>query len=277
MARMRAAASPFLRRFDPPDLSKMAEDEGRTTASAPPPSGLSFQSRRPAQRGLERRLAAAYVAEGGALGIPEGLRAEEEEAGRGMWRAGMAAGEGLPQMLRAVREQVQQAAARRPQVRSRDWGGGQEPPGPTLLWAGMGVAEPDLALGASGSPQTFHGAFRGFGTTSPLTFRGRRGWEEQSQRLRSSSRGTPCDALKAPHRSESKSCVEETLSPPRKMMLVAAAAFMPSLEPLERRTACKYIHLSHLYPLAFCFCNATDKMHNLIYFCKKRTQYMCYS
>ncbi|XP_026573044.1 pyridoxal phosphate homeostasis protein isoform X2 [Pseudonaja textilis] len=33
-----------------------------------------------------------------------------------MWRAGMAAGEGLPQMLRAVREQVQQAAARRPQT-----------------------------------------------------------------------------------------------------------------------------------------------------------------
>ncbi|KAL7981441.1 hypothetical protein Chor_002337 [Crotalus horridus] len=33
-----------------------------------------------------------------------------------MWRTGMAAGEGLPQMLRAVREQVQQAAARRPQT-----------------------------------------------------------------------------------------------------------------------------------------------------------------
>ncbi|KAG8141366.1 hypothetical protein E2320_006994 [Naja naja] len=33
-----------------------------------------------------------------------------------MWRSGMAAGEGLPQMLRAVREQVQQAAARRPQT-----------------------------------------------------------------------------------------------------------------------------------------------------------------
>ncbi|ETE62334.1 Proline synthase co-transcribed bacterial-like protein [Ophiophagus hannah] len=33
-----------------------------------------------------------------------------------MWRAGMAAGEGLPQMLRAVREQVQQAVARRPQT-----------------------------------------------------------------------------------------------------------------------------------------------------------------
>lgn len=34
-----------------------------------------------------------------------------------MWRAGMAAGEGLGPALRAVTEQVQQAAARRPQVR----------------------------------------------------------------------------------------------------------------------------------------------------------------
>lgn len=89
-----------------------------------PPSGLSSQSRWPAEHNLERRLAPACVAEAGALGIPEGLTAEEEEARRGMWRAGMAAGEGLPQMLRAVREQVQQAAARRPQVLSRDWGGG---------------------------------------------------------------------------------------------------------------------------------------------------------
>lgn len=35
----------------------------------------------------------------------------------GMWRAGMAAGDGLGPALRAVIEQVQQAAARRPQVR----------------------------------------------------------------------------------------------------------------------------------------------------------------
>lgn len=34
-----------------------------------------------------------------------------------MWRAGMAAGDGLGPALRAVTEQVQQAAARRPQVR----------------------------------------------------------------------------------------------------------------------------------------------------------------
>lgn len=147
--------SQFLRRFDPPDLSKMAGDKGRSAASAPPPSGLSSQSRWAAERNLERRLAPVCVAEAGALGIPEGLRAEEEEARRGMWRAGMAAGEGLPQMLRAVREQVQQAAARRPQVLFRDWDGGQDPPGPTLVWVGMGIAESalrsDFALAALGS------------------------------------------------------------------------------------------------------------------------------
>lgn len=121
---MRVAASISTRYFAPPDLSKMAENEGRSAASAPPPSGLSSQSRWPAEHNLERRLAPACVAEGDALGIPEGLNAEEEEARRGMWRAGMAAGEGLQQMLRAVREQVQQAASRRPQVLSRDWGGG---------------------------------------------------------------------------------------------------------------------------------------------------------
>ncbi|XP_072835187.2 pyridoxal phosphate homeostasis protein [Pogona vitticeps] len=49
--------------------------------------------------------------EGGGEGDRDGKR----RARRGMWRAGMAAGEGLGPALRAVREQVQQAAARRPQ------------------------------------------------------------------------------------------------------------------------------------------------------------------
>lgn len=44
---------------------------------------------------------------------------------RGMWRAGMAAGDGLGPALRAVTEQVQQAAARRPQVRGHRGGHGE--------------------------------------------------------------------------------------------------------------------------------------------------------
>lgn len=48
--------------------------------------------------------------------------------GAGMWRAGMAAGDGVAAALRAVTEQVQQAAARRPQVRGGG-AGAQRGPG----------------------------------------------------------------------------------------------------------------------------------------------------
>uniref|UniRef100_A0A8D2LJN2 Pyridoxal phosphate homeostasis protein n=2 Tax=Varanus komodoensis TaxID=61221 RepID=A0A8D2LJN2_VARKO len=72
--------------------------------------------------GLQRRLAAcACVAEAGGRARGEGRGSEGKVGGGrsglvwGMWRAGMAAGEGLGPALRAVQEQVQQAAARRPQ------------------------------------------------------------------------------------------------------------------------------------------------------------------
>lgn len=87
----------------PADLPNMAAPQ----PGSAPPLPLVDAARRgdPIGRGAGRS--------GARVGVCGGRR----RGRRGMWRAGMAAGEGLGPALRAVTEQVQQAAARRPQVR----------------------------------------------------------------------------------------------------------------------------------------------------------------
>lgn len=103
------------------------------------PFALSAMTPRPSQHGAAAGTPAppSPLAGGrdGALRLAAGggrsaAGVWRKAAGRpGMWRAGMAAGEGLGPALRAVTERVQQAAARRPQVRGRGSGGKRPPPG----------------------------------------------------------------------------------------------------------------------------------------------------